>query len=171
MAVLKKGLDYFPLSTEFDDRVKLIIGEFGMKGLGILIKLWQKVYNSEGYYCKWSKDVALLFSCECRESNSVVSEVLNCCLRREIFDKSLFEKYSILTSKGIQKRYFEACLRRKSVSVKSEYLLLSESEISDNVSILIPNESILNENAAALKQSKIKESKIKDNKGKDKPKN
>lgn len=166
MAVQKKGIDYFPLSTEFDDSIELIIAEFGMTGLGILIKLWQKIYATEGYYCVWNEDVALMFSRKCGEGVNVVSEVIKGCLRRGVFDKTLFEKYSILTSKGIQERYLEACSRRKSLKMISEYLLSSMPKNSDNVYILNLNAYISGDNANILNQSKVKEKKV--NKSKEK---
>lgn len=164
MAVQKKGLDYFPLSTEFDDSIELIIAEFGMTGLGILIKLWQKIYAAEGYYCVWNEDVALMFSRRCGEGVNVVSEVIKGCLRRGVFDKALFEKYSILTSKGIQERYLEACSRRKSLKMISEYLLGAIPENCDNVCILNLNAYISGENAVISQQSKVKENKVNKNK-------
>lgn len=164
MSVQKKGIDYFPLAAEFDDNIELIIAEFGMTGLGILIKLWQKIYNSEGYYCEWNEDVALMFSRKCGEGVNVVSEVIKGCFRRSIFDKSLFDKYSILTSEGIQKRYLEACKRRNSVNLISEYLLIGVSKISSNVNISRLNADISAKNEYILPQSKVKEKKVKESK-------
>lgn len=125
---IKQGLDYFTLDCHFDDKVELVIAEFGMTGLGILIRLYQKIYSENGYYCRWDNDVALLFSRSNGVGGNVVSEVINTCMRRGIFDCGLYERCSILTSKGIQKRYFEAVTKRKSVNLKKEYLLINAPE-------------------------------------------
>ena len=159
MAIEKQGIDYFSNAVVYEDNVELIIAEFGMVGLGILNRLWQKIY-SNGYFCRWNNDVALLFAQKNGVGVNVVSEVLQGCFRRGVLDASLYEKYEILTSKGIQKRYFEAVKRRKSVDVKNEYLLIDISQIPQNVNIIKENVYISKKNADISQQSKVKESKV-----------
>ena len=47
--MLLKGMDYFPLSTDFfeEDKIALIEAEFGEKGLVILLKFFAK-YTKTG---------------------------------------------------------------------------------------------------------------------------
>ena len=40
----KSGLDYFPLACNFEDKIELIEAEFGLEGLAIVVKLYQKIY-------------------------------------------------------------------------------------------------------------------------------
>ena len=112
---MKSGLDYFPLDVYLDDGFKLIEAEFGLTGFAVVVKLYQKIYGGFGYYCEWTNEVALLFSRECGVGGNVVSEILAASIKRGIFDKTLYDKYQILTSAGIQKRYFDAVSRRKKV--------------------------------------------------------
>ena len=104
---LKEGIDYFSLDCYMDDKVKMIQAEFGLKGFAIIVKLWQIIYREHGYYCEWNKERELLFASEegtdC--STNLIHEVVQACIRRDIFSKELFEKYQILTSRGVQKRY------------------------------------------------------------------
>lgn len=156
----KEGIDYFPLSCQFDDSVKLIQAEFGLVGLGILIRLWQKIYGGRGYYTAWDSDVALVFSSECGVGASVVREVVSACLRRGIFDKSMHDQYGILTSEGIQERYAEATERRSSQKIDFRYLLISipKNWVNvDNNSINVDNNS---KNADDNPQSKVNKSKL-----------
>ena len=136
-----------------------------MVGLDILNRLWQMIY-SNGYFCQWNNDVALLFAQKNGVGVNVVSEVLQSCFRRGVLDAFLYEKHEILTSKGIQKRYFEAVKRRKSVDTKNEYLLIDISQIPQNVNIIKENVYISKKNADISQQSKVKESKVKESKGK-----
>ena len=80
-------------------------------------------------------------------------------VKRGIFDKNMFEKYSILTSKGIQERYFKAVDRRKQVFVKSQYLLVDCAHFSKNVCILKENVDIFSKNADIFEQRKGEERK------------
>jgi hypothetical protein len=56
----------------------------------------------------------------------------------------------------------EACARRKEVTIKSEYLLLCNTQNFKNVHILSENVNISPKNDDISKQSKVKESKVKE---------
>ncbi len=162
----KSGLDYFPLACSFEDKVELIEAEFGLRGLAIIVKLYQKIYGEFGYYCEWNDEVALLFSrkaCGLAEGDNVVSEVIKATIKRGIFDKEMFLKYGILTSVGIQKRYFEAAKRRNEIEVEKSYLLLSALQIPKNVNIIQKNVCRNSKNVCRNQQSKVKESKVNNN--------
>jgi hypothetical protein len=120
----KEGIDYFSLDCQFNDKVKLIQAEFGPVGIGILVKLWQKIYGEKGYYTAWDNDVALVFAQDCKAGANVVKEVVSACLRRGIFDREKFEQHHILTSEGIQERYAEATERRTGQKINELYLLI-----------------------------------------------
>lgn len=125
---LKDGVDYFPLNVSMDEKFDLIEAEFGLTGFAVIVKLYQRVY-SRGYYCEWTEEVALLFSRGVWLGGNVVSEIVSAAIKRGIFDKNMFDKYQILTSKGIQERYFEAVGRRKCVNVNKAYLLIDIAKI------------------------------------------
>lgn len=159
---IKEGLDYFPLDCQLDDKFELIEAEYGIIGFGVVVKLFQKIYGQNGYYIEWTNEVALLFAKRIGLGGGVVSEIVNASIRRGIFDKGLFKRYGILTSKGIQKRYLEAVCRRKSPKIKNEYLLVKciQNEINvDNNKVNADNNSI---NDDINSQSKVKESKLKE---------
>ncbi len=155
------GISYFPLDVYLDDKMNLIEAEFGLTGFAVVVKLFQKIYGGQGYYCEWTEDVALLFSRSVGLGGNVVSEIVSASIRRGIFDKDIYDKYRVLTSAGIQKRYFEAVSRRVSVDVKKEYLLVQFAQKYKNVNISEKNVDILSENVYSFGQSKVKESKVK----------
>lgn len=171
---MKSGLDYFPLDVCLDEKFELIEAEFGLTGFAVVVKLLQRIYGQQGYYCEWTNEVALLFGKSlglnakgAEPGGNVVSEIVTASIKRGIFDKTLFDKYHILTSHGIQKRYFEAVNRRKIVEVKKDYLLLSDTSEYKNVHIISENVNISDENADIYKQSKGEESKGKKSKVED----
>lgn len=164
----KIGVDYFPLDVHIDDKLKLIEAEFGLTGFAIVVKLWQRIY-SLGYYCEWNNEVALLFAKSNNVSGNVVSEILEASIRRGIFDKGLYEKYGVLSSRGIQKRYLLITKRRSKVELFDEYLLISVPQDAKNVYIysidVYNNPKNVNRNAQSkVKESKVKESKVKESK-------
>ena len=157
---MKSGIDYFPLDVALDEKFELIEAEFGLTGFGVVVKLLQKIYGGQGYYVEWTNEVALLFAKRIGLGGSAVSEIVEASVKRGIFDKTLYEKYRVLTSKGIQKRYFEAVARRKSVEVESAYLLVNATDFLKNASILKENADISPENADISQQSKVEESRV-----------
>ena len=154
----KDGLDYFSFDVYMDDKFELLEAEFGLTGFAVVVKLYQRIYRF-GYYCELKDEVALLFAREVGLGGNVVSEILSCCFKRGIFNQELFDKYGILTSSGIQKRYFEATKRRKGVTAIRDYLLVNVSILDINVNIIDLNVDINEINVGNNKQSKVKESK------------
>lgn len=156
---MNEGILYFPLNVHLGNKFELIEAEFGLTGFAVIVKLFQRIYGERGYYCEWTNDVALLFSKSIGLGYNVVSEILSASIKRGIFDKDIFDKYHVLTSKGIQERYFEAVSRRKNIEVKKEYLLINVTQNFKNVDILSENVNILSENADIFTQKKRKEKK------------
>lgn len=162
--MLKSGIDYFPLDVRLDDKWKLVEAEFGLQGFAIVVKLLQKIYGERGYYCELQDDVALLFAHECGVGGNVVSEIVNACIKRGIFDETMYKKYNVLTSEGIQKRYFEAVKRRNDVKVVPEYLYPSFYHFAKDVCKNAENVCKKEENACNSEQ--IRKDKIRVNKSK-----
>lgn len=148
---MKNGIDYFPLDVALDDKFELIEAEFGMDGFAVVIKLLQKIYGGNGYYCEWNTEVALLFAKKAcfQLSAQKVSKIVEACIERGIFHKGLFHKYGILTSSGIQKRYFEAACRRKSLEADGRFLLISIKKYVKITDINLVNEDTKNADISA----------------------
>ncbi|MGN0557740.1 MAG: DUF4373 domain-containing protein [Acutalibacteraceae bacterium] len=168
---IKDGVDYFPLDTVLDTKFELIEAEYGLTGFAVVVKLFQKIYGEHGYYCEWTKEVALLFSRRLGlgDGGKVVSEIVSAAVRRGIFDKEIYDKYQVLTSKGIQERYFEAVNRRKEIRVENKYLLVHADRIAGSVCNNRVNVDINPENVCNNSQSKEKKTKLKKSKGENTP--
>ena len=84
----KVGLDYFELDCLLNDKIRLIQAEFGLKGFAVIVKLYQKIYGGNGYYCEWNEDILLLFLVENglnSDSKNLINEIVQACIRRDIF--------------------------------------------------------------------------------------
>lgn len=131
----KTGLDYFELDCYLDEKIRLIQAEYGLKGFAVVVLLFKEIYGGQGYYMSWDKERLLLLASEngiaCGDTN-LIWDVSLACIRRGIFSAELFEKYQILTSRGIQKRYFRAVARREKVEVEKKYLLIKVTQKSIN---------------------------------------
>ena len=156
----KSGIDYFPLDVTLNAKFELIEAEFGLTGFGVVVHLLQEIYGKAGYYIEWTEEVALLFARKVGLGGSVVSEIVEASIRRGMFDKEKYDKYHVLTSKGIQERYFEAVSRRKVLEVDYNILLVDVAQILTNVDIQAKNVNILSKNADISEQSKVEKSRV-----------
>lgn len=129
MATELKGLNYFPVDIRFFqcDKIAIIEAEYGLKALAIVFKLLCRIY-SEGFYMVWDERACKLFRLNaCAEcSADELQAIVGALVKEGFFSAACFEKYGVLTSKGIQRRFFEAASRRKRMVIERAELLLIE---------------------------------------------
>ena len=174
----KTGLDYYPMDVGFlrDKKVRLLRSEFGASSVLFVLYVLGKVYEGDGYFLRWDKDELLLAADELREQPTYISEVLQGCLTRSLFDERVFQMFGVLTSAGIQRRYLRGCEKRDVITVFNEYWLLNTCSKSDVpvgiraklalVSVTGGNNDVNSpensDNSPGNPQSKVKESKVKE---------
>lgn len=149
----KQAIDYFPVDIHFDEKIEMYILETEAVGLAVLITLWQLIYANEGYYIKNDNDLLLLIKRRIGTNTEITANCIKIAVEREIFDNQINSKYNILTSKAIQKRYFEAAKRKLEVRVFKEYILI---DVSDFKNLINVSTNRINESKNNLKE-KVKE--------------
>ena len=146
----KEGLDYFPFDVDFfsDEKIGSISGEFGIKGEITAIKLLCAIYRN-GYFILWNDALKMsLLRGLPGISLELLEQIVTRLVRWGFFEQTLFSTVSVLTSKGIQERYFKAIKRRKDSS-NYPYLLVNVDNNKGNVS---PNE--INVSTKRIKERK-----------------
>jgi hypothetical protein len=118
----KIGLEYFPLDVLLDEKVEYIETLYEAEGFYLWIKLLQRIYAT-GYYIEWSKYQAAAMKKQTGISLEKIDEILKSCLEVGLFDQELYDRYSIITSRGIQKRFCMATAKRKEIEIVPEYVL------------------------------------------------
>ncbi len=169
----KINLDYFPLDCIDNDGMRLVQAKHGIEGFAVIIKILQRIYGTNGYYCDWSEDARILFASQIQKRIAFVDDVVGEALRRGIFNEDLYDRHEILTSREIQSIYFEAVSRRGKADIKRHYLLLNTDELPQNACIdgvnvyrNKNNADIIPENddkSSQIKRKEIKGNKIKEN--------
>lgn len=121
----KQGIDYFPVDVSLfsDVKIRKISRACGAQSVSILICLLCNIYKDCGYYIQWDEDLPFVIADEVGVAEGAVREVLVKSLQVGFFDKELYEKYQILTSSGIQKRFFLATYQRKETVVNNDFLI------------------------------------------------
>lgn len=185
------SIKFIQLDCHLDEKFDYIEAECGLVGFAVIVKLFQRIYGGEGYYCEWSDRLEKIFAHKIGENESVVRSVVSVALREGIFDERMYKKYQILTSRGIQKRFAEIAKRRSVIFDKPEYVVEgvilpkdkgdsgsgaggsdvcnSGSNVSDKNSNVCNSASnvcnsqrnVCNETASKVKQSKVKQSEAK----------
>lgn len=130
---LKAGLDYFPLDVDIDsdDKIQLIEGLYRTDGFATYMKLLMKIY-SDGFYYKWGEKEKILMAKRIGISVELVEKIVLDCIKYGLFSEKLWLNHELLSSAGIQRRYFNACGKKKKGQIEAEYLLLDQEEILEN---------------------------------------
>lgn len=122
----KVGLDYFPFDIDFfeDEKIEAIFVEFGIKGEITAIKLLCAIYRN-GYFIVWNDRLKIkLLKNLPGISETLLEQIVQRLVKWDFFDENLFNSASVLTSSGIQKRYFTIIKRRKQ-NEEYPYLLIN----------------------------------------------
>ncbi len=168
----KQGLDYAAWFTDiFDNDTKIdkLLEAQNWNGFGIYFYLCMRAMGGNGYYYKWCYD-------DCASTArkmgggiraGTVKEAVDYCFRIGLFDKRLFDRWGVLTSRGIQRSYWLVLKERRSRRVYKELWLLEKEECEGLV--LVPINSDMSETNAHLQSTnahlqstnapKVKESK------------
>ncbi len=157
----KQGIDYFSLSVDFLDDIKVrkIMRACGGQSIVVLISLLSRIYRFEGYFIKWDPDVRFLVADHVGAKESLVQEIVEKAVNVGFFDANIFDTHSILTSKGIQKRFFDATSRRKRVYCDATLMLISEDVYINRDNVYINTQNVCKNEQSKVKESKVKESK------------
>ncbi len=126
MAEQLMGVDYFPIETDMkdDDKVFALKYRFGLDADGVydntaafaaygrFIELLASIYR-EGFALKMSNQKCLQLSQRLGLTLPEFKDFTQACVDVGLFDDGLWARDGVLTSRGIQHRYFHAVKRRK----------------------------------------------------------
>jgi len=167
----KRRIDYAGWSADMfdsDPKIDKLLDSQGWVGFGVWFYLCQKAYGSDGYFYRWGYDDSPSTARKMGGgvSSGTVTEAVKRCLQIGLFDEGLFDKWNVLTSRGIQKRYYTVIAERPFKNVVGEYWLLIDEEapgvikctINSNISPINTNISPINANYSDQKKSKEKDS-------------
>lgn len=164
-APIKQGIDYYPLDVDLDmdEKLGMIVGEYGYKGELLYIKMLAYLYKNNGYYFVWQEDEQLKFLRRynyCGFAMGFIKEVVPRFVKWDLFDKAVFDTFQILTSVRIQKTWLEATRKRSGRDINQNYWLLKKGSEKVN-SAAGPEETQKKaEETDKEKESKVNQSKV-----------
>ena len=133
MGRIKRGLDYFPMSTSFmhDRIVRRVMKREGDAAFATLVETLSYIYAGKGYYIPASDEfydelTDSLYNTDLDDVKRIIALAVECGL----FDSGLFRQYGILTSADIQRQYLFITKRRSSSLIAPAYCLLEAEELA-----------------------------------------
>ena len=135
----KKGLTYFPKMIDFyeDDKIFDLLDRYGPLGVTVYDCILCIVYK-HGYYAeipldKLSKMIIKMIGNKWVKSQKAVVQVVHFCSEIGLLDDDLMTK-NIITSVGIQRRYYEIAVKRmKRRLYTDQYWLLGKAEEGESL--------------------------------------
>lgn len=129
----KAGLDYAGWSVNIfdgDTKIDKLLDAQGWVGFSIYFYLCQMAYKFDGYFYRWTYDDSATTARRMGGGigSETVRNTVGLCLQIGLFDKPLFDRDGILTSRGIQRRYTAAIQGRRVKTVIADYWLLDGEE-------------------------------------------
>ncbi len=164
----KQGIDYAGWSVDIfdgDKKIDKLLDAKGWKGFGIYFFLCQRAYKTNGYYYEWGYDDCATTARKMGGgiNSGTVKETVDYCLQVDLFDKRLFDEWGVLTSRGIQRRFWAVLSERRSKTVYQEYWLLKSEECKGLVKVSLKsdvqptnsNVQSANDDMPPIKKSKV----------------
>lgn len=149
---VKPGISFYRMDSGHiaHDKVRLLYNEFGSDGYYIWCCILDKAYAKWGYYFDTNnKEELELFASEyCKKKLTTINEVIAGCVRRDLFDKAVFDSFGILTCDKMQETYIIATAERRQkgsiFEIQEDWLLLDLSaDVPPNIRIIPGKKSFL----------------------------
>ena len=122
----KQGLDYFTCDVNMyqDIKIRKLIRYKGVQAVSVYQILLCQIY-AVGYYLKWDDDLPFIISEVSDLQEDYINDVISYALSIGLFDQTVYDENKVLTSHGIQERFFDFCsVAKRKVSSDSPYLLV-----------------------------------------------
>ncbi|HOI28212.1 MAG TPA: DUF4373 domain-containing protein [Melioribacteraceae bacterium] len=154
---LKIGLDYFPhdVDASSDEKIERLRAQFKNDGYSFYFMMLERIYRTNDGRLLLDETAKKIFAKRMGLSLKKFSEILNCCLKNFLFSQDEFEKNSVITSQGIQKRFFEIQAERE----RKRDRYYQKREVSPVVSPVVSPDKTPGEMGGETPQSKVKKSK------------
>lgn len=170
------GISYYRMNCGHtrNKKIRLLLNDCGSDGYWVWQCILDQAYEAKGYYFDYDDqdELEIFASDTCKQSLELVKKIIDCCLRRGLFDKRLYDECKILTSVMMQEIYVDATTerRRKGTEIEliEDFILIDFPENYRNISIVPWKKQIVPRNNRIIPrqnpQSKVKESRVEESK-------
>lgn len=158
----KKGLSYFPFDVDFfnDRKIKILFSKFGSMGIMIYIYIICEIYKEKGYYLLLDEETVDFFCSELKITKNEFADFIEFFLKKNLFDKKLWENYRVIASRPIQERYQkakEAAGRKTPIPVNKKFWLVHKEDTMKFINFVendtVKDKSFTDDNSPCCKAS------------------
>lgn len=153
---INKGIIFYPMEANHtsNKRIRLLFNDHDSDGYWIWSNIISYGYRQHGYYFHANTEDIELMASDCRKSPELIEQVILSCVKRGLFDKEIYEQYSVLTNDRMQVNYLRATYenRRKGsiVYFSQKYFAIGPDELGEFSDKFLEN-AIIKESGELLK--------------------
>lgn len=182
MSIKKKGIDYYQhfIGMTNDEKLSGLRMEYGSVAIDVWLTLYDLIYGGNGYYIEYGDEktrkgvvwkILGIVRGKYSPTPETISNIIEDLVACELFSGDRF-KSGILTSKRIQKQFYQATVERKVVEINPEHWLLNLEEMKklslknailryfENRPNSEENRPIMCENRSEKEQSRVEKSRV-----------
>lgn len=168
----KQGLDYFTNDVNFyqDIKIRKLIRYKGIQAVPVYHYLLCQIYAS-GYYLEWDEEIPFVVFEATGIEEVTVKDIINYCISIGLFDKTMYDDNKVLTSHGIQERFFAVCAAAKRrlsgdmpyllVDGKGNEVISEKTRVISEETIVFPEETDDDSEKTPINSAKSTQSKVK----------
>ena len=162
---LRTSIDYFNIHKETPLGWANCKSEFGAVGVGVIVSLLGDIYNGEhGFYSAWTDRKFRFFAKELYVDLAQLKSIIEGLIEDDFFDKKLYQKHTILTSKDIQKFWFGVTRLRTTCKVEFKFWIYGNDSLKrKNIFLLKNGESMQKTDSSEKSKDSSVESKDNNN--------
>ena len=137
------GFGWYQADTAYyhEGRLQKLVADTGVGNLLFFDLLMREAYASGGYYLEWqdggsdkAEAVRLAVSLLGVSAGVIEHDWLPYLLRRGFFDREMFRREGVLTSRELQERYVKMCRYwKRKMRIDARFCLLTDDELSPRV--------------------------------------
>lgn len=137
------GFGWYQADTAYyhEERLQKLVADTGVGNLLFFDLLMREAYASGGYYLEWqdggsdkAEAVRLAVSLLGVSAGVIEHDWLPYLLRRGFFDREMFRREGVLTSRELQERYVKMCRYwKRKMRIDARFCLLTDDELSPRV--------------------------------------
>ncbi len=165
---LTNSARYFPLDVDYlsDRRIRRLRRENSLCGVMTYLALLCSIYSdNSGFFTTCDDNLVFDISESLGISEKTCREVISAIVKIGLFDKKIYEKHGVLTSKAVQRRFQEIIKSRgqkRAVRINEQYWLLEAHETAEYIKgFSEKNEGFSEKNTAKENKDKENESETK----------
>lgn len=141
------GLSYMPHDTNPDDDegFAYILAKYEALGYTTWFRLLERIYRGEGYFIRWTNRSSVINAKKFFTTAEQLDEIIATMVEEGLFDATIWAEKQILTSRGIQRRYFNGVLKRAEARFRSDLIVVGKEELIppswSNTTVIIEDEN------------------------------